>query len=205
MDEQELKSLLRRADATASPPRTATDLGPRVRRLAWRRRVVATTGRFAIAASLALLAGTAAWWFVDGRRDAPDEAPAIAKHARPSPEAERLDPDALRAQVARLEADAASRLAAVDAFRARRAQRARLAALQQQLTRPDPLASTRLELEKTACFLVREADRMCASKGKSEACINAYERVVRLFPKTNAAVQAQQKITEIQTGKGGLS
>ncbi len=206
MDEQELKALLRRADATAGPFRVRANLGPRVRQLAWRRQILRTTIGVAAAACFFIVVGATLLWSADsGSGAGSHQRIANGPPAGPPPAAPIIDAAYLEAEIARLEATADAHAALMERLDKRREQRERIASLERELTRRDPQARARLQLEKTACFLVLEADRLCARQTEAKDCTDAYRRVVTLFPNTQAAVKAQQRINELQSGKGGLS
>jgi hypothetical protein len=197
-----LQELLRRADKAAGPPPPISDdLAARVLRTAARRR----PWRFAIAAAAALLIATGAglWTvYMVSPEDRPREAPDIIAKGPSEPS----HPDTARelAEIERLRAEADRRAQIATAMAAHWKSQRRLAELNRRLQQPDPLERTRREVEQTACILLRTAERRCQEPRQLVSCVEAYERVIELFPETHAAKTARKQLNALQPEKGGL-
>ncbi|MBN1510871.1 MAG: hypothetical protein JXB13_02565 [Phycisphaerae bacterium] len=197
-----LARLIRDADAAARPGRPLADgLADRVRRKAQRRTRTRAAG---VAASALLLMGLGGWWLLG---TAPGNTQ-IASPGEPKPPAvtpTAADPAELRAEIGRLESEIRTRGAAVDALLACEKNRARLAVLQRELDRPDPLEELRGQIAGVADVALESAERRCGSGVVSTACAAGYKRIVDLFPQTPAADTARQRLNEIETSPGDMS
>ena len=75
----------------------------------------------------------------------------------------------------------------------------RLNELQAQLASiPDPLEEIQKQVDKTAFILVYQANRMYHELDQKEAAIQAYNRVIELFPQSRWAEEARQRLLEIK-------
>jgi len=181
MSDEKIEKLLQQADRTAGgPARIRVDLAD-IRRRAKRRRLVNTTGPIATAAILMVALGL---WSV------------TLKTTR-TPEQKRIAD--LENQVRQLQArtDAAMSLIQEMLEQERRQQRldeleARLASI------PDPLEQMQKQVDKTAFMLVYQADRLYRELNQTDSAVEAYNRVIRLFPKNHWAQVARQRLEEIE-------
>ncbi|MHC5060679.1 MAG: tetratricopeptide repeat protein [Planctomycetota bacterium] len=86
--------------------------------------------------------------------------------------------------------------------------RQRLAELEAELASiPDPLDEIRKSIDKTAFTLLYQADRMYRELDLKDSAVEAYNRVIELFPENRWADTARQRLSEIEnqkTGKGDL-
>jgi tetratricopeptide (TPR) repeat protein len=81
-------------------------------------------------------------------------------------------------------------------------QRQRLNELQAQLASiPDPLEEVQEQIDKTAFFLVYQADRMHRETGQRASAIQAYNRVIELFPQSHWAEIARKRLAEMRNQK----
>ena len=197
-----LARLIRDADAAARPGRPLADgLADRVRRKARRRaRTRATTA----VAGVLVLVGLGGWRLL-GTAPGNTHVAFPGKSKPPAVTPTTPDPAELRAEIGRLESEIRTREAMVDALLACERSRARLAALQQELDRPDPLEELRGQIAGAADVALQSADRRCGSGAVSTACAAGYKRIVDLFPRTPAADTARQRLNEIETSTGGIS
>ena len=62
----------------------------------------------------------------------------------------------------------------------------------------DPLEETRRQIDKTAFILVYQANRMYTELNQKSSAVQAYNRVIELFPQTKWAEVARQRLSEIQ-------
>lgn len=194
-----LKRTLQEADAAAgSPPELPVDLAQRVQRLAVRRRRM----RFGLsaAAALVLAAGTTALWTQAPSPSRSDRAPQTVRH-EPQP----LDVEATRLEIERLRREADTRLAVVQRTQGILEQYRRTAASRKQTPAADPIADARREVEKAACVLVYQADRMCREMSLCDSAVVKYQRVVELFPDTVGAAVARERLDKIKQKKGDVS
>jgi tetratricopeptide (TPR) repeat protein len=78
----------------------------------------------------------------------------------------------------------------------------RLDKLQAQLASiPDPLEETRKQVDKTAFFLVYQADRLYNELNQTDSAVENYNRVIELFPENRWAKVARQRLSEIENRK----
>ena len=78
----------------------------------------------------------------------------------------------------------------------------RLDELQAQLANiPDPLEEVRRQVDKTAFFLVYQADRLYRELNQTDSAVENYNRVIELFPENRWAKVARQRLTEIENRK----
>ena len=113
----------------------------------------------------------------------------------------RLSPEAaarLEAEVARMEAEARLRLAGVERMLFRERRRRVEDRLARVLLTPEPLVRTAGELERAAAIMVASADHMHREMGLQASAVEVYRRTVRLFPGTQGAALARQRLAEIK-------
>jgi hypothetical protein len=86
--------------------------------------------------------------------------------------------------------------------------RQRLAELEAKLASiPDPLDQIQRGVDKTAFILLYQADRMYRELNLKDSAVEAYNRVIELFPENRWAGTARQRLREIENekvGKGDL-
>ena len=199
MDNDPIRRLLREADAAAGPPpKPPGDLAHRVRQRAARRQRM----RFGLsaAAAVVLAAGITALWTQAPSPSWPGQAPQIVTQ-----EPQRLDVEATRREIERLRREADTRLAVAQRTHDLLRQYERARAARQQAPVANPIVDARREVEKAACILVYQANRMCREMDLCDSAVVKYQRVVELFPETAAAAMARERLDEIKHEKGDVS
>ncbi|HUU16009.1 MAG TPA: hypothetical protein VMW72_02570 [Sedimentisphaerales bacterium] len=66
---------------------------------------------------------------------------------------------------------------------------------------PDPLEEIQKQVDKTAFILVYQADRLYRELNRTDSAVEAYNRVIELFPKNRWAQVARQRLSEIENRK----
>jgi hypothetical protein len=182
MSDERIEQLLQQADRMASPPsRVRVDLSD-IRRRANRRRLVNVAGPVATAAVLMMALGI---WSIS------------LQTIQTMPEQERIV--SLENQVELLQArtDAAMSLIREVLEQERRQQR--LDELETEFAGiPDPLEEIQKQVDKTASMLVYQADRLYQELNQTDSAVEAYNRVIRLFPENQWARIARERLTEIE-------
>jgi TolA-binding protein len=78
----------------------------------------------------------------------------------------------------------------------------RLDGLKAQLASiPDPLEEVQNQMDKTAFFLVYQADRLYRELNQTDSAVENYNRVIELFPENRWAKVARQRLSEIENRK----
>lgn len=195
MNDERLEALLRAAgEAAAPPPEPPPGLAERVRGLQARRaRNRKLAGGTAAAVVLLIVAicveSRTSLQFVlrfgNGGGETPDQ-PAAVEPSLPS------DPEAIKAEIARLEAEAHERQEAVRRMILADAAQTAFARVQPTQDSPDPIELVRVEREKTAFLLVDRAQELDARAQAAAAA--EYRRAVALFPNTQAARVAEERL-----------
>jgi TolA-binding protein len=70
---------------------------------------------------------------------------------------------------------------------------------------PDPLEEIRKQVDKTAFILVYQANRMYHELDQKDSAIQAYNRVIELFPQSRGAEVARQRLSEIKNNQHNKS
>jgi tetratricopeptide (TPR) repeat protein len=179
MTEDKIINLLQRADQTAGGPAPVSIDLSAFRRSANRRQTVNLAARIAAAAVVLFALGI--WSFT-------------VKKTR-----DRQRIVALEAQIKQLKAQTNATLNLVREVLENDRRERRLGELRAQLARiPDPLEETQKQVDKTAFILVYQANRKYRELGQKESAIQAYNRVIELFPQSRWAEVARQRLSEIQ-------
>jgi hypothetical protein len=196
VNDERLEALLRAAGQSATPPREApAGLAERVRGLQARR---ARNRKLAGGASIALVllgVGIYAGLVGHGDRETADRPVADGSSSAP-------DPEAIKAEIARLDAEAQRRQQAVRKMILADAARRAIARVQAEQDAPSPLELVRIEREKTAFLLVDRAEQVGARA--QGAAADEYRRVLELFPNTQAARVARERLNDPVREKGDL-
>ena len=205
MTSDPLQELLRRADAAAGGPAPLPGVLPdRVRRLAERRRRRNVAGGAVVAAMFATFSAT--WLLSSGTVSRPEgqtETAARGSGTRAAPSgAVAPDTQRLLTEIASLRAEGDLRMQIVERTRAIRQREIRLAALERELTRPDPVELARAEVEQSAATLVHQAERLHRALNLRAAAIDSYHRTIRLFPQTRSAQVARARLSELGVKQG---
>ena len=179
MTEDKIKNLLQKADQTAGGPvPVSIDLSA-VRRRAGRRQTANLA--FRVAAVAVVLFALCIWSYT----------------AKKSRDQQRIITLELQIEQLRAQTDATLKLIR-EVLDEERKQR-RLNELQAQLASiPDPLEEIQKQVDKTAFILVYQANRMYRELDQKEAAIQAYNRVIELFPQSRWAEEARQRLLEIK-------
>ena len=103
----------------------------------------------------------------------------------------------LRDEIARLEAEAARAMAAVELLELRERHARVEARLAEVLRRPDPDRWVQAETERAAATLVAGGDRMVRELNLTESGAALYRRAIELFPETPGAEIARQRLARL--------
>ncbi|MBW8040328.1 MAG: hypothetical protein FVQ85_10045 [Planctomycetes bacterium] len=183
MTENKIKNLLQKADQTAGAPAPiSANLAVAVRRRANRRHTANLAVRIAAAAIVLFALGI--WSF-------------SAKKTR-----DQQNIVALQAQIEQLRVQTDATLNLIrEVLDAERKQR-RLNELRAELASiPDPMEEIRKQVDKTAFILVYQANRMYRELDQKDSAIQAYNRVIELFPQSRWAEEARQTLSEIKNNQ----
>ncbi|MHC4111288.1 MAG: tetratricopeptide repeat protein [Planctomycetota bacterium] len=66
---------------------------------------------------------------------------------------------------------------------------------------PDPLEEIQKQVDKTAFILIYQANRMYRELDQKDSAIQAYNRVIELFPQSRWAEEARKTLSEIQNNQ----
>jgi tetratricopeptide (TPR) repeat protein len=182
MPDERIAKLLQEADRMADRPvRVRVDLSD-IRRRANRRRLVNVAGP--VGAAAVLMTALGIW--------------SITLQMTPT-RPEHVQIALLENQVKQLQArtDAAMNLIQEILEQERRQQR--LDELDAQLASiPNPIEEMQKQVDKTAFMLVYQADRLYRELNQTGSAVEAYNRVIRLFPENRWAQVARQRLMEIE-------
>jgi len=186
VNDERIEALLRAAGQSAAPPpEPLPGLAERVRGLRARR---ARNRKLAGGASIALVllgVGIYAGLVGHGDRETADRPVAGGPGSPP-------DLEAIKAEIARLDAEAQRRQQAVRKMILADAARRAIARVQAEQDAPSPIELVQIEREKTAFLLVDRAEQIGArALGPAAA---EYRRVLELFPNTQAARAAEERL-----------
>jgi hypothetical protein len=186
MTEDRIKDLLRGADRMAGVPEQASiDIGI-IRRCAHKRYIVRTIVPLIAAAAAIIL--TISVWTLSVR---------TTKPVGSNDEVARL-----KAQVVYLQARTDATLKLVQEMLQKEQKQRELEALQAQLESiGDPREEISQQVERTALILVFQADKMYRELGQKNSAMQAYSRVIELFPQSRWAKVARQRLLDIQNAK----
>ncbi len=186
MTEDTIKNLLQKADRAAGEPALVSIDLSAVRRNANRRQTINLAVRIAAAAVIVIALGI--WSFT-------------AKKTR---DQQRII--VLEMQIKQLRAQTDATLNLIREVLDEERKQRRLNELQAQLASySDPLEEIRKQVDKTAFILVYQANRMYRELDQKEAAINAYNRVIELFPQSRWAEEARQRLSEIKNNQNNNS
>ena len=205
MNDERLEALLRAAGESAAPPPEApAGLAERVRglqaRRARNRKLAGGAAAVVVLLIVAICVESRTSWklalrFGNGREETADQ-PAAVEPSLPS------DPEAIKAEIARLDADARERQEAVRRMILADAGQTAFVRVQPDQDSPDPIELVRIEREKTAFLLVDRAEQI-GPRAQGPAAAE-YRRVVELFPNTQAARVARERLNNPAREKGDL-
>jgi len=183
MREDKIPSLLRDADRTAGPPNPVSVDFSAIRRRARQRRLVRSV--VPLAAAAVVLVALSIWT-------------AVIRTDRAAGEQEKIA--ALENEVRVLQARTDAALKLIRQMVENEQRQRRLDQLQAELTSiPDPLEEVQKQVETTAFIMVYQADRMYRELDQRDSAIRAYRRTIELFPQTESAEAARQRLKQIET------
>ena len=185
MSDERIEKLLQQADRTAGGPvRIRVDVSD-IRRRANRRRLFNVAGPVGAAAVLMMALGI---WSITLRM--PPPTPAQEKIA------------ILENQVKQLQARTDAAMSLIQEMLEQEQRQQRLDELETKLASiPDPLEEMQKQVDKTAFMLVYQADRLYRELNQTDSAVEAYNRVIRLFPENRWAQEARKRLEEIRNNK----
>lgn len=186
MTEDKIKNLLQEADRMAGlPTPVSANLSAAVRRRAHRRRFVNLAAPLAAAAVVLIAAGI---WNL------------AIRTTETTQEKEKIALLETRLKQLYVRTDAALNLIQ-DVLEKEQKQHS-LDELEAQLASiPDPLEEIQKQVDKTAFILVYQADRLYRELNRTDSAVEAYNRVIELFPRNQWAQVARQRLSEIENRK----
>ena len=208
MNDERLEELLTAAGRGNDPPiEPRPGLADCVLRLHTRRRNARRATAAGVATMLVVAAAVSVRYFPrDTSPRGPVEQP-MADVPKGEPQdspgpSEDAEIELLRAEVERLRAEAQQREALVADLLDRQRVRDRLDELQRELHQPDPVDLARVEFEKAAFLMIEHADRRSTSNDDARA--DAYRRTIELFPNTDWAEVARERLGQTLNDEGEL-
>lgn len=185
MTEDKIRDLLKRADQTAGRPVMFPLSASAIRRRAFRRRVTGYAACTTVAAALLYVLAV-------GNFSTPVIRQSTTREGMAS----------LQSQIEQLQASTDATLKLVhDVLESERKQH-RLDQLQVQLASiRDPREQIQKEVDRTAFILVYQADRLHRELSQTDAAVETYNRVIELFPETQWAQVARQRLSDIENKK----
>jgi len=188
MTEDKIRNLLQEADETAGLPDQVHVSLSAVRSRASRRRLASLAGPLAAAAVILVAAGL---W---------NAANKTTKTTKTTREQEKIA--SLESQVQQLQARTDAALDLIHQVLEEERRQRRLDELEAQLASiRDPLEEIQKHVDKTAFILVYQADRMYRELNQTDSAVEAYNRVIQLFPKNRWAKVAWERLSEIENKK----
>ncbi|HNS20039.1 MAG TPA: hypothetical protein PKH24_06045 [Sedimentisphaerales bacterium] len=185
MSEEQVKTLLQRADEIAGNPVFSTVSAVRIRRRLQRRRVFRTAVPLAAAAAVTI---AIALLTRSGQVETPQQ--------QPQPQQQIAS---LQEQVNQLKAQTDATLKLVQEVLERDRQQQRLDALEAELASiPDPVRRMEQQVDRSAFLLVYQADRLYKELNQTESAVAAYKEVIQLFPTNQWADVARERLSQIE-------
>ncbi|MBN2312960.1 MAG: hypothetical protein JXM79_03455 [Sedimentisphaerales bacterium] len=185
MSDQKIEKLLQDADRTAGRPAPVRVDVSDIRRRAKRRQVVHIGGP--IAAAAVLMVALSIW-------------SGSLRTTQTTLEQERIA--SLESQVKELQAQTDAAMSLIQEVLEQERRQQRLDELEAELAGiPDPLEEMQKQVDKTAFILVYQADRLYLELHQTDSAVEAYHRVIRLFPENQWAQVARQRLEEIEKKK----
>ena len=184
MTQDRIENILKQADRTAGPPAPVSISISQIRKRARRTRYIA---KAASVAAAAIIVGITILPRTTTTPEIPQPHRKIAE---------------LESRIKYLQAttDAALKLIG-EVLEEDRKQR-RLGALHAQLESiPDPREEIRKQVDKTAFNLVYQADRLYYELNQTHSAVEAYKKVITLFPENQWADVARERLADIQKSK----
>ncbi|MFC1633713.1 tol-pal system YbgF family protein [Planctomycetota bacterium] len=185
MSDERIEKLLQEADRMAGRPARVRVGVSDIRRRANRRRLVNVAGPVAAAAVLMLALGI---WSITLRT------------TQTTPEQDKIA--LLENQVKQLQARTDAAMSLIQEVLEQERRQQRLDELEAQLASiPDPFEEMQKQVDKSVFMLVFQADRLYRELNQTDSAVEAYNQVIRLFPKNRWAQVARQRLEEIENKK----
>jgi tetratricopeptide (TPR) repeat protein len=185
MTEDEIKKLLLQADKAAGGPAPVRVNFSAIRRRAGRKNMIILVAPLASAAVLMVALSVLALMF---------------RTTEPTQEQTKIA--LLETQIKQLQARTDAALSFIHEVLDEERRQSRLDELQAQLASiPDPLEEVRSQFDKTAFVLVYQADRLYRELNQTDSAVENYRRVIELFPESQWAKVARQRLSEIENKK----
>jgi TolA-binding protein len=186
MTEDKIENLLQKADQMAGAPApVSVNLSAAVRRRAHRRRIATFAAPLAAAAVVIIGLGV---WSITTRT--------------PKTTQDQIKIALLEDQIKQLQVRTDAALNLIQEVLEDERRQRRLDELEAQLASiPDPLEELQKQVDKTAFILVYQADRMYRELNQTDSAVEAYNRVIALFPQNRWAKVARQRLAEIENRK----
>jgi uncharacterized protein YoxC len=183
MTEEKLKNLLQKADQTAGPPAPVRVKLSEIHRRINRRYLKYSLATFAAAAVLLIAIGI---WNLPIKTTE-----SIPKHNKKIA--------SLESQIKKLQASTDAAINLIHQVLEQEKKQSQLNELEAQLASiPDPLEEIRQQVDKTAFILVYQADRLYRELNQTESAVEAYKRVIELFPENQWAQVARERLAQIK-------
>jgi hypothetical protein len=185
MTDDKIKDLLQKADQMAGRPVIFPVDIYAIYRRAHIRRIAKIATR--IAALFVFISALAIWSLLSRNAKSPTNHEQIAS---------------VKTQLMQLDARVDATLKLVNEVLEEERKQHRLNELEAQLASiPDPLEEVQMQVDKTAFILVYQADRMYREFNLKGSAVKTYKRVIKLFPKTQWAEVARQRLAEMKNQK----
>jgi len=183
MQDENIKKLLADADENFSPKTPASHKILRtVQSRAYKRRVIKTGT--SIAAGICIVTALAIGYLINNESADGSNQPEIAN---------------IQARLKELQAKTDATLELIRQINEDQARRLRLLRLQAELAAiKDPLTEIRRHVEKTAYTLLYYAQKKYKHPGQRQSAITDYQRVIELYPETDAAQTARKRLSQIE-------
>lgn len=187
MIEEKIKNLLQEADRRAGLPRpVSANLSAIVRRRAHRRHLLVNLSA-PLAAAAVILIAAGVWNFT-------------IRSSEKTKDQEKIV--SLEKQLEELQVRTDAAFSLIQEVLAAKQEQKSLDELEAQLASiPDPLEEVQKQVDKTAFILVYQADRLYRELNRTDSAVEAYNRIIELFPNNRWAQVARQRITEIESRK----
>ncbi len=121
---------------------------------------------------------------------------------RPKADVERDRIAAIEDRIKQLQASTDATLSLVREILADEREQRRLQQLEAELASiADPVEEIQQQVDKTAFILLYQADRLYRELDQTESAVDAYNRLIELFPNNRWAQVARQRLNEIRNAK----
>lgn len=183
MNEDQIRTLLQRADEAAGEPAIRGISVAGIRQRIHRRRIITTAAPLAAAVITIAIATLS--------HPKPDSIPL------PPPQPARIA--SLEEQVKQLQAQTDATLKLVQEVLEKDRHQRRLAALEAELASiPDPVRQMEQQVDRSAFLLLYQADRLYKELNQTESAVAAYKEVIHLFPENQWADVARERLDQIE-------